>query len=212
MELLHLTCMREEGIDPRNNSIRRASYGMFKCPVCSKQYELRLSSGTRRNTCIDCVGTQRVTHGKANTREYCTWRSMIQRCNNPNNAKFHIYGGKGIKVCDKWLTFEGFWEDNKDRYSDTMTIDRIDSSKDYDLENTRWISHSQNSSETSKRRPVNQFRAVLVPTKDWVLVQQWESAKAAADSLGLVAAHITATCKNDRKTHGGFSWQYADTI
>lgn len=209
MELIRLTSMKETGIDARYGTVQRAAFGLFQCPKCSTQLELKLSRGTKQKTCNKC---KKVTHGKANTREYCTWRSMVQRCNNPNNAKFHIYGGKGIKVCDKWLTFEGFWEDNKDRYTDTMTIDRIDSSKGYDLENTRWISHSQNSSETSKRRPVNQFRAVLVPVKDWVLVQQWESAKAAADSLGLVAAHITATCKNDRKTHGGFSWQYADTI
>lgn len=196
-------------IDKRYGTEHTATFCMFECPVCKKHLELKRTRGCKQQTCNKC---KKVTHGRADTREYCTWRSMIQRCNNPNNAKFHIYGGKGIKVCDKWLTFEGFWEDNKDCYTDTMTIDRIDSSKGYDLENTRWISHSQNSSETSKRRPVNQFRAVLVPAKDWVLVQQWESAKAAADSLGLVAAHITATCKNDRKTHGGLSWQYADTI
>ena len=141
---------------------------------------------------------------------YVIWQAMLQRCNNPNNGKFHIYGGKGIKGCDKWLTFEGFSEDNKARSADDLPIDRKDSNKGYDLENTRWITHSKNSSETSKRRPVNQLRAVLVPIKSWEFVQQWESAKAAADSLGLVAAHITATCQNNRKTHGGFSWQYAD--
>lgn len=210
MELLRLTQMKEEGIDPRHNTIRRASYGIFKCPVCTKEYELRVCSGVKRKTCIDCAGTQRLKHGMSGTRIYAVWVQMVQRCTNPNNGKFHIYGGKGIKVCDKWLTFEGFWEDNKDRYTDDLTIDRKDSNKGYDLENTRWITHSKNSSETSKRRPVNQLRAVLVPIKSWEFVQQWESAKAAADSLGLVAAHITATCQNNRKTHGGFSWQYAD--
>ena len=194
-------------IDKRHGTEQTATFSMFECPVCKKQMELKRHRGLKQSTCGNC---KKRTHGEAGTRMYVIWQAMLQRCNNPNNGKFHIYGGKGIKVCDKWLTFEGFWEDNKDRYADDLTIDRKDSNKGYDLENTRWITHSKNSSETSKRRPVDQFRAVLVPIKGWELVQQWESAKAAADSLGLVAAHITATCQNNRKTHGGFSWQYAN--
>ena len=206
MELLQDLGQEVIGYDLKGNPTRRG-YGIYACVSCGCGVKLTYTRGRTQQYCQNCKGK---THGMAGTRQYSTWRAMVQRCTNPNNEKFHIYGGKGIKVCDKWLTFEGFWEDNKDRYADDLTIDRKDSNKGYDLENTRWITHSKNSSETSKRRPVNQLRAVLIPIKSWELVQQWESAKAAADALGLVAAHITATCQNNRKTHGGFSWQYAD--
>ena len=61
-----------------------------------------------------------------------------------------------------------------------------------------------------KRRPVIQLRQALIPNKHYVEERIWDSAKQAADSLGLVAAHITVVCQGTRKTHGGFSWKYAD--
>ena len=57
----------------------------------------------------------------------------------PNNKKYHIYGGKGVEVCEKWLTFEGFYEDNKEFYEDGLTIDRRDCDGNYCPENVRWI-------------------------------------------------------------------------
>lgn len=62
--------------------------------------------------------------------------------------------------------------------------------------------------ETAKRRPVTSFLVVKKPEYRLIEMDRYESAKAAADKLGLVAAHITATCRNTRKTHGGFAWKY----
>lgn len=200
--------LKEEGFDSRYNKPRTASYGMFQCPFCNKVYELRLTKGLNQKSCKDCRGELNKTHGQTNTKLYNVWQSMLQRCGNPRNKKYHIYGGKGVTVCDKWKTFEGFYEDNYSLYQDGLTIDRIDSSGNYCLENVRWISQKKNSSETTKRRPVIQSRISLVPSKHFVEVAKWDSAKQAADALGLVAAHITATCQDKRKTHGGFNWQY----
>lgn len=197
-------------IDKRYGTEHHATFSIFECPKCLKHYELKRTIGLKRITCNSCKGTTLATHGQSNQLYYFVWQSMIQRCTNPNHVKYHIYGGKGITVQDSWLTFEGFWKDNEHLYQPGLTIDRKDSSKGYNVENVRWIPSKQNSSETTKRRPVEQYRVILLPVRSEELVQSWESAKQAADSLGLVAAHITATCSNKRKTHGGFMWKYKE--
>ena len=194
--------------DKRYNKFSTKRFGLFACTECSRELELPITRGLKQKTCIDCRGTQNTTHGHSRKKYYYVWQMMVQRCINPKNKKFHIYGGKGITVDPNWESFEGFWKDMEDTYEDGLTIDRKDSSKGYNKDNCRWITHSRNSSETTKRRPVIQLRRILKPEKSFIQVKEWESAKKAADELGLVAAHITATCKGNRQTHGGFGWKY----
>lgn len=82
-----------------------------------------------------------------NKRIYHIYQGMIQRCYNSNDKDFNNYGGKGIKICDEWLrnpvTFE-LWSLNH-KYKDNLTIDRIDSNKDYCPENCQWITLGENS-------------------------------------------------------------------
>ena len=182
--------------------------GVFKCPYCLTHLTMRQDKGHTQKSCKNCRGKAQTKHGMAGTKVYAVWNAMRARCTNPNNKKYPIYGGKGISVFPKWETFEGFWEDNKDQYKEGLTIDRKDSSKDYCPENVRWIPLSQNSSETTKVRKVSQYRVALKPTKHLVHEKDWLCAKHAADALGLTAAHITAVCKGNRKTHGGFAWKY----
>ena len=195
-------------IDKRYGTETTASYSLFECPVCKQHFELKTIRGNKQKTCKECRGTQNTTHGKSNTLEYFVWQSMLQRCNNPKNKKYHIYGGKGVQVCPAWNTFEGFWKDMGSTYKEGLIIDRLDSNKNYCSENCQWVSLSYNSHKTTKRRPVMQYRVVLKPEKNVVFIQEFESAKHAADVLGLTAAHITAVCQGKRKTHGGFAWSY----
>lgn len=78
------------------------------------------------------------------TSEYNAWDSMKQRCLNVNNCSYKHYGGRGIKVCDRWLeSFNNFLEDMGIKPSIEYSIDRINVNGNYEPSNCRWSTPKQ---------------------------------------------------------------------
>lgn len=91
-------------------------------------------------------------HGMSKTREYRAWSDMLTRCMNPKFIKYKYYGGKGIKVCERWvMSFVAFYED-MGTCPPKHTLDRIESDKDYEPGNCRWVTQSQQMRNTTRNR------------------------------------------------------------
>lgn len=91
--------------------------------------------------CRHAEGTQRK-HGHAlNGRpspEYAAWAHMIARCNNPKNKHYRQYGGRGIKVCERWLVFENFLADMGPRPAGRYSLERVKNHRGYYSRNCVW--------------------------------------------------------------------------
>lgn len=86
--------------------------------------------------------------------EYATWVSMKKRCYYQKTNDFARYGGSGIRVCDEWKdSFEAFYAYMGPKPSLTHTIDRLDSSKNYEPGNVRWATWKQQCESRSKAHP-----------------------------------------------------------
>jgi hypothetical protein len=91
---------------------------------------------------------------------YTSWGHLVSRCTNKNNAEYGNYGGRGIKVCDRWRVFENFLEDMGERPTSSYTIDRIDNNKGYGPENCRWANKKQQTRNRNNTLSVETVRTI----------------------------------------------------
>lgn len=72
------------------------------------------------------------------------WTNMKARCYNRNSVGYKDWGGRGIKVCDRWMKFRNFFDDVIDAYVPGLQIDRINNDGNYEITNIRWVTHKEN--------------------------------------------------------------------
>lgn len=99
-------------------------------------------------------------HGQSRTPEFRAWWDMRQRCLNPNVASYANYGGRGIRVCDRWNDFSAFRADMGCRPSPAHSLDRIDNDGNYEPGNCRWATRSE------QQRNKRAYRSEALPRGD----------------------------------------------
>lgn len=123
-----------------------------------------------------------IKHGLYKSRSYKIWAGMVQRCTNPNHVGFHLYGGRGIKICKRWKIFQNFFDDMGHPPSVKHTIDRRNNNGNYKITNCHWALKKQQ--ERNKRSNIFlTFNGETKCLKDW------------ADSIGVYKSTITRRIK-----------------
>lgn len=85
------------------------------------------------------------------TPMYQSWAMMISRCTNPNVKRYVDYGARGIRVCDRWMSFANFLEDMGNR-PEGKTLDRINNDGNYEPGNCRWATRDQQARNTRQSK------------------------------------------------------------
>lgn len=126
---------------------------------------------------------------------YGVWRNMIKRCRDEGSSGYESYGGRGIKVCERWRDFDAFLADMGDR-PEGHTIERIDYNGDYCPDNCKWIKAAEQARNTRKNRWIS-FGGKTMLLCDWsnyfgitsALLHKWINKK------GIDGAFDKATCR-----------------
>ena len=145
---------------------RRRSHWKFRCD-CGTEV-VSDSNNVKRGAAASCgclkAENNRRTwtkhgHAAGNTPEYESWSAMLARVRATTGRKFSDYGGRGITVCERWLSFESFLADMGPRPQGT-SLDRIDNNGNYEPGNCRWATAPQ---QVKNRRPSSREKGTDAP-------------------------------------------------
>lgn len=151
---------------------------MFRCKCdCGNETIVAGHSLTRSDGAIKSCGCIKIdypagiTHGLSKTAVYRHYIAMKSRCTNINASDYYRYGGRGIKICNRWLDpedgFMNFYTDMAPTYVEGWTLDRINNEGDYCPENCRWAPKWVQSNNTRKNVHITLNNETMTMT-NWI--------------------------------------------
>jgi len=157
--------IKDNSLLVRQHSIANSGHSQWWCEChCGEWFIARYthiksgeikSCGCRRRLVATKEGRRKLfkhghsLQGSSPSSTYQSWRSMVARCTQAKRHDWHHYGGRGIKVCERWLQFENFLADMGERPAG-MTLDRVNVNGNYEPSNCRWATNRQQSENKRK--------------------------------------------------------------
>ncbi len=185
-----LTIIKMAGviIKPRNDKDRQKQYREYKTVICEcecgnitepKRLD-RVKVGKPKSCGCLIGGYPRPTNENKGQRQdssrvgktrkkysytYNSFKCMRDRCINPNNNRYYDYGGRGIKVCERWKWFSNFLEDMGER-PEGRTLDRVDVNGNYEPSNCRWSTPKE---QRNNQRPNDKLGSKTGPNTEVII-------------------------------------------
>ncbi|MBD2076323.1 hypothetical protein H6F86_21050 [Phormidium sp. FACHB-592] len=167
-------CHQCQSSDAWKNGKQKNGLQAYKCKACKTVFTKESRQGFKKRRRCRNFDSFRIRY----KRLYSIWDLMIKRCYDPSYGNWIRYGGRGIKVCDRWLnSFEAFVSDMGDRPSPEYSLDRTDNNADYTPENCRWAT----AKEQGRNKRNNRLITINGETK---CLSEW------AESFGISASVV----------------------
>ena len=148
-----LTAVQLTELKPRKtvNGHRQVWQFLCDCGKTTVAYRENVENGNTSS----CGCQERKKHGfctrKVRHPAYGVWMEMVQRCTNPKNKGWKNYGGRGIRVCDRWRIAKNFLSDMVPTWQKGLTLDRKNNDGNYEPENCRWVTWGEQGFNKRKR-------------------------------------------------------------
>ena len=146
--------------------------GLFICPYCNTQFESCVGNvkNSRESKSCGCKTYERLSRGRSTHsliehKVYWVWKSMKQRCLNPNHSRYKDWGGRGIAIQENWVNdFKAFFdyvtslpsypgEKGLGKGEGKLSLDRVENNGNYEKGNLRWATIETQNNNQRARKP-----------------------------------------------------------